>query len=1388
MEQNPRFDEASGELEEGVTFDCADEALKRATIATQSIARDGFRPTPLQRAMFHRCVERPNAGLYLHQYIWRAPHQVNLEQARQAWAYVAAHHEVLRAYFRLSEDREPRFFFSNDAVVGAMQVVRLENETELETFLATDSARGFDFATPPLWRVTLFRNDTSDIVLWTNHHILMDAPSRATIFRDWRLALSAIAQGKTPQLTPTRPPSFADHLAALESADTAAARTLWRKQLSGFTGGTPLPPWPFGRRALTSQAFEEIEIEDAELLSARARLHEATLNAVIQGAWALALARYNGTEDVTFGTVRAGRHIHGRDRATATGMFITTVPFRVDATASQTVGPWLKRLAQQQVALRAGEFASPAQIRAWADVSPELPLFRTVLIFTQDNLGETERASGELRDVEKSEGVALAAYVGRHLRLLLEYPSNEYSTAQIRTVLAHVRTLILALTRATSDQTLATIQVTTSEAFDTSVSNPAAVTHTTFPREQSVVDFFRQVVRQRPDAPAIRHGAREISYGELDRRSDQVAALLLRGDLRLEEPVAIVLDSSAEFVTAALGVLKAGGSYLPLDAHAPRRRLMQLFAQSGARWALTVAELRPKVAEWTGKIIEVDGDDILAEQNDAAALCAAVASDPHRRAYLIATSGSTGAPKMVEIEHHSLTNLVCHYQQHLTLTKNDRISWLSPPAFDASVADLWPGLCSGAIVVIPEKQYAADPDGLVAWIAKEAITVSFVSTPLAELLLRRSWPPRLALRFFGTGGDVLHVRPSSDLPFVVINAYGPTENTVDAIWAVVHPGPSSSRPSIGRPITNVTAHILDQQRRLLSSGEVGELYLGGEQVARGYLNAPELTRERFIPNPFAADGGRLYRTGDLARWNDEGELEFLGRIDFQVQIGGNRVELEEIESVLSRHPDVIEACCTPIKDGVVARSLVAHIGTLKAWAQLEVHLRDFLRAELPAYMIPSEFIFHTRLPQTYAGKIDRAALAARTPLPSPRHRLPPAQLIDDGLHALWRELLPAAGNDGKDKTFWEAGGNSLKLIQLSLAVEEITGRQLSLPTFLVDPTLHGLRSALKDTISDDPELLHSVQVTNHRVRKTPPTVIQLRDGNSELPLYFICPEPAIAQLAPMIDTDASVFAIEAPLPISRDDIVNNQNVAFPTIEQLAAPLASALSTHMQLAPCVIAGHSTMGVVAFEIAHQVQTLGRKVEMVILLDTWLMRPPRPYEIWARGWGKLMDHWKQTVGRQQAKRPTQLIGQQLRRVSQIAFLMLAKGRKIIFRYFAPRSVTLDGCRDLGEITTLFDSDGVPLEWGLVDRLYEYAENTYHAHRLDCRGKLFSPSPTNEQLVRAYDKTLGWKGLFSKGLEVVSIPGDHLSMIREKSCRIILANKMAEALRKLSLPGANI
>ena len=1230
--------------------------------------------------------------------------------------------------------------------------------------------------------MALLRNDVCDLVVWTYHHILMDGPSRTVVFQDWCDALRAIASGRPPQLTPTRPPSFAEHLAVLEAAEPPEARALWREQLNRFSGGTPLPPWPADtRRARTTMpAVEETYIEDLEVVSNRARQHGATLNALIQGAWALALAHYNAVNDVTFGTIRAGRHLRGHDRATGVGMFITIVPFRVDATASQPVGSWLRRLARQQMTIRAGEFASPAQIRAWANLSPELPLFHTVLVFTPDDAGETARSSGELNDIAKSEGITLAAYAGRRLRLLIEYPPDEYSGIQIRLTLKYVRALILALADAASEETLATIYVHALK----ELGGPALrlSTPVDFPKGESVVDLFRMASLRRSAAPAITHNSRQICFRELDRQSDELAALLLRKGLKLEEPVALVLDRSIEFVLAALGVLKAGGSYLPIDPDAPARRTAQFVTQSGARWLLTRSDLRSQSSECTAKIIELNTSayegQLCAADSPAATI---LAPDPVRRAYLICTSGSTGAAKIVEIEHHSLTNLIYHHQHYLKLTSDDRASWLSSPAFDASVADIWPILCSGGTLCIPNRQCVSEPDRLITWITTEGITIAFAPTSLAERLLGRPWPDRLSLRFFGVGGDVLQTRPRSGLCFVVLNAYGPTENTVDSAWAIIEPSRDSNRPSIGRPIANVHAYIVDQELRLLPQGEVGELCLGGEQVARGYLNDPEATRERFIPDPFSEIGGRIYRTGDLVRLNEDGELEFFGRIDLQVKIGSFRVELQEIESALRRHSEVIEACCTPIKEGVITRGVAAHITTSAPTSLLADHLRSFLRDELPAYMIPAKFIFHTSLPHTHTGKIDRPVLSSQASVPGLSTRPPPpsSEAFADALHKLWNDLLQSAVAASSGDSFWELGGDSLKLIQLSLGVEEVTGKPLPMPTFLMDPTLRGLRNAVASDEPSEADQRGCAAGTTSSKDKRQPMVVQLQKGNGGLPVYFIYAGPEPALLAQMMGSERSIFGIEVPWPLSwRNAALKTDVTQLPTMEQLVAPFVAALNAHARSSPCALAGHSFAAVMAFEAAHQLQKLGGKVEMVMLLDAWLKRPP-PYLV---AWTNLQERWKQTLHQVGAQRNGRFVASCLWRGWLVLRWALAEGMgswlvektrrkfsQIIQRRRAP----------LGELTMLFDEDGRPIERELVLRLYAKVERSYEPYALNSRGVLFRTRNEN-QFDPRYDSGLGWEGLFTHGLEVVTVPGDHFSMIRQESCRLALATQMNEALHR--------
>ena len=374
-----------------------------------------------------------------------------------------------------------------------------------------------------------------------------------------------------------------------------------------------------------------------------------------------------------------------------------------------------------------------------------------------------------------------------------------------------------------------------------------------FPRECSVVDFFRDQARRQPGALALSDGVRDLGFGTLDQLTNRMANRLLRAGLKPEDIVALPMERSCGYVIAALGVLKAGGSYLPMDVQTPDERLLLLLEDSGAKFAVTAPESVQRLDGWKGNGFGLD-DDALALADESAEP-PDVPSDPDRRAYVIYTSGSTGQPKGVEIEHHSLTNLVCVYQSWLGLTPGDRGTMMANVAFDASVIDLWPVLCAGGTVLVAPKGLGMDLDGLIQWLAAERVTHSFIPTALVEVLLTRPWPQDMALRFLCTGGDTLHVQPPPGLPFQVINAYGPTENTVISTWTVLAPGTDGEQPHIGRPLGNVKIYVLDEEGRPVAPGEEGEFQLGGEQVARGYLNRPELTSESFIPDRFAATPG-----------------------------------------------------------------------------------------------------------------------------------------------------------------------------------------------------------------------------------------------------------------------------------------------------------------------------------------------------------------------------------------------------------------------------------------------------------------------------------------------------------------------------------------------------
>jgi amino acid adenylation domain-containing protein len=691
-----------------------------------------------------------------------------------------------------------------------------------------------------------------------------------------------------------------------------------------------------------------------------------------------------------------------------------------------------------------------------------------------------------------------------------------------------------------------------------------------FPLDRSVVDFFRTQAQARPKAPAVKEGNRLMTYAELDVHSNRVAHELRRRGLPLEHPVTILRSPSCEFVAAILGVLKAGGCYMPVALDTPKLRLQFLLKDSGSQFVLTDAGNVERFKEWPGLALELKR--IIRPSSKEADKDSGVPSDPNRRAYITYTSGSTGQPKGVEIEHHSWTNFVWHYHQQLGVSAQDCSSMLAYASFDAAVADVWPTLCAGGRLVVPPGDILLNPDELIAWLTAEEVTLTFVPTGLAEILFTRPWPKQIKLRWFVTGGDRLRLRPPAGLPFAVLNGYGPTENTIFSTMSLVAAQDGQSQPPpIGRPLGNVKAYVLDEDLRRVAAGAAGELYLGGEQVARGYLRQPELTAERFLPDPFAGKpNGRMYRTGDWARWMPDGELDFLGRRDDQIQIRGIRVELGEVDAALCSYGGVRQACSVPLLDDGMPAGISAHIVPVHNHPGFVDELRSYLQVRLPSKAMPLEYVIHDRLPLTPQGKLDRKALAPVRPAQTTTISVKDG--LEKALLHLWQSLLPNANTAEADATFQALGGDSLLAIKLMLGVEEITGQRIEQSTFLLRPTFAGLCQEVVGRMAED---------------KFEP-VIRLREKGNRAPLFCLYGLTGDINFhfdfADALGGDQPVWGIRSPALANLARLPNSVEEAAKEVRHWIRRIQP------QGIPALI-GYSWGGLLAFEISRQfMQTEG------------------------------------------------------------------------------------------------------------------------------------------------------------------------------------------------------
>ena len=936
-------------------------------------------------------------------------------------------------------------------VVDLSPLGEREKQARFEALAREAASEPFDLTARAPLRLTLFTLAPDDHALVVAmHHIASDAWSVTAFIRELAALYEAFSSAGPSPLADLRV-QYADFASWQHERQSDGTLDRQREYWARTLADAPTLQLPADRPRPAFQTFRGGRAEFslpkrlAEALAGVARQERASLfMALLAGFYGL-LHRYSGQTDLVVGTAIAGRS--RPELEPLIGPFINTLALRTDAAGDPTFRTLLGRARETCLDAYANQdlpFEKVVDALRLDRALDRNPLFQVMLAL--QNVPPPPRDVNGVRlsafDIDRGTTVSDLEIIfwptDNGLEGYVRYSADLFEAATVRRLLDHFEVLLEAAA-ANPDRRVSDLPLLTPAEQDALARWNQ--TSTLYPRTIAVHRAFEQQALRTPDAPAVVWRGRRWSYRELDARANRLAHRLLARGVVPEERVAIHLERSADFVTAALAVLKAGAAYLPIETTCPADRLRFTIEDAGVRFVIAAPALDARVRNAGAAVLTPDGEDSIgALDGDAPHVDVAAG----QLAYVIYTSGSTGRPKGVSLSHRGLQNLVAWHRRVYGVTASDRASLVAGLGFDASVWELWPYLLSGACVHVPEEETRGSAALLLEWLAESGVSLCFAPTPLAEAMFDSPMPANLSLRSLLTGGDTLHRVPAG-LPFEVYNNYGPTESTVVTTSVKVRGG-SDAPPSIGFPVDNTCVHVLDRGLRQVPVGVPGELYIASDSLARGYLNRPDLTAERFIPDPFSVQpGGRMYRTGDLVRRLAAGDLDFLGRLDDQVKVRGFRIELGEIEAVLASHPAVRDAVVVAREGRAGNRRLVAY-ATSRAGVLPIPAIAAYLEDRLPDYMVPSAIVPLEALPLTANGKIDRRALPE--PAAAAGTVQEPAVLSSDTertLAAIWARVLRVE-RVGPHDNFFEAGGDSILALQVIAAARQqglrLTPRQV----------------------------------------------------------------------------------------------------------------------------------------------------------------------------------------------------------------------------------------------------------------------------------------------------------------------------------------------------------
>ncbi|HEX2568813.1 MAG TPA: non-ribosomal peptide synthase/polyketide synthase, partial [Polyangia bacterium] len=1048
--------------------------------APRTEARDGARPLSFaqQRLWFLDQLE-PGGTAYHMPYALRMEGALDVALLERAFAELVRRHETLRTTFR-DESGVPF------QIVGAppdrdtgfdLPVIDLSTaahpEAEAERRALAEAFQPFDLARGPLFRATLFRlGDRAHVLLVVMHHIVSDGWSLAVVTRELVALYEAFAAGR-PSPLPALPLQYGDYAqwqrSWLRGETLAAELAWWQRHLAGAPEELALPtdhPRPRKPSNRAGVAWLRLSPAVSRAVHELGRREGVTPFMALLAAFHVLLARYTGQDDIVVGSPTAGRN--RAELEGLVGFFLNTLVLRTRLDGDPTVRELLGRVRETALDVFAHQHVPLEQLQALQ--GRQRPAFQVLFLLQNFERPRLELPGLSIRPLPLANPAAkfdlaltfredAEGFLGN-----LEYRAELFEPATAERMLRHLERVIAALTMQPA------LRCSQIPLLDEEERRQLAVwrgARAAYPEGACLHELIATQAERDPRAIAVVFGKERLDYETLVRRARQLGHRLQREGVGPESIVGLCVERSSDLVVGLLGILEAGGAYLPLDPALPAERLAFMLADSRARLLLTETPLLARFAEAPVRHLLLDRcrEELAAEPSTPLWSGAG----PRNLAYVIYTSGSTGRPKGVLIEHRSVCNLVTQEARAYDVGPGARVLQFANLAFDISVEEIFTTLAAGATLCLAPLEELVPGEPLEQLLREQAITVLSL-TPAVLAVTRAEALP--ALRTVISGGEACSAevvaRWSPGRRF--LNTYGPTEGTVIATLAECTP--EEQAPAIGRALANVELHVLDRHMAPVPVGVAGELYLGGLGLARGYLDRPELTAERFVPDPFGGEpGARLYRTGDLVRWRRDGQLEFLGRIDTQIKLRGFRIELGEVEAALARHPGVRQVAVVVREDAPGEARLVAYVVADQAEAAARpaaAELRASLRARLPEYMVPSAFLFLDALPLTPSGKVDRRALPAPgvADVGGEGARVAPRTPVEEQVAALWAEVLRRPpGSLGVEDNFFELGGHSLLATQLIARIRNAFRIELQVRILFEAPTVALLAQKIETALA-----------------------------------------------------------------------------------------------------------------------------------------------------------------------------------------------------------------------------------------------------------------------------------------------------------------------------------